>query len=89
MRLLDHSAIVCHRTSDMTAAQISTRRFTKEFRTVRNRPLLVTDRGQVLGTWTPASSAPAAVDFEKRARQDSSKAMPFSFAEILRERKKR
>jgi hypothetical protein len=75
--------------SDMTAAQISTRRFTKEFRTVRNRPLLVTDRGQVLGTWTPASSRSPVIDFEKRARQDSSNAMPVSFAQLLRERKKR
>jgi len=75
--------------SDMATVQISTRRFTKEFRTVRNRPLVVTDRGEVLGTWTPASSKVAAVDFEKRAREDSSKAMPVSFVEILRERKKR
>ena len=75
--------------SDMATLQISTRRFTKEFRTVRNRQLLVTDRGQVLGTWIPASSKSAVVDFEKRAREDSSKAMPISFAEVLRERKKR
>jgi hypothetical protein len=79
----------CHPLSDMAPIQISTRRFTKEFRTVRNRSLLVTDRGQVLGTWTPAVSKPVAVDFEKRARQDSSKSMPVSFADILRERKKR
>lgn len=75
--------------SDMTTVQISTRRFTKEFRTVRSRPLLVTDRGQVLGTWTPAPSKSEAPDFEKRARQDSARRMPVTFAEVLRERKKR
>jgi hypothetical protein len=75
--------------SDMATAHISTRRFTKEFRTVRNRPLTVTDRGEVLGTWTPAHSKPIAIDFEKRARQDSSRSMPVSFSEILREGKKR
>jgi hypothetical protein len=75
--------------SDMTTTQISTRRFTKEFRTVRTRPLQVTDRGEVLGTWTPAPSKRAPVDFEARARQDSAAAMPVSFAVLLKEGKKR
>ncbi len=56
---------------------------------VRNRPLQVTDRGEVLGTWTPASSKSVAVDFEERARKDSVAAMPVSFAALLREGKKR
>ena len=75
--------------SDMATAQISTRRFTKEFRTVRNRPLQVTDRGEVLGTWTPAPAKSVPVDFEERARNDSAAAMPVSFAALLREGKKR
>jgi hypothetical protein len=74
--------------SDMATIQVSTRRFTKEFRTLRNRSLVVTDRGQALGTWTPAPSKSVPVDFEKRARGDSFKAMPVSFAKILSERKK-
>jgi hypothetical protein len=73
----------------MVTAQITTRRFTKEFRNVRNRPLEVTDRGEVLGTWIPASSKPVAVDFEKRARKDSAAAMRVTFAALLREGKKR
>jgi hypothetical protein len=47
---LDVLWIVWHCLSDMTTTQISTRRFTKEFRTVRARPLEVTGRGEVLGT---------------------------------------
>jgi hypothetical protein len=78
--------IVWHCMSDMTTVQISTRRFTKEFRTLRNRPLQVTDRGKVLGTWTSAPSKSVPVDFEERARKDSSGAMPVSFAALLRER---
>jgi hypothetical protein len=74
--------------SDMATIQVSTRRFTKEFRTLRNRSLVVTDRGQALGTWTPASAKSVAVNFEKRARRDSSKAMPISFAKLLSESKK-
>ena len=73
----------------MITAQISTRRFTKEFRTVRNRPLQVTDRGEILGTWTPAPAKSATVDFEQRARGDSAAAMPISFAALLRKGKKR
>jgi hypothetical protein len=73
----------------MTTTQINTRRFMKEFRTVRTRPLQVTDRGVVLGTWTPAASKPVRVDFEARARNDSEAPMPVSFATILKEAKKR
>jgi hypothetical protein len=73
----------------MTTTQISTRRFTKEFRTVRTRPLQVTDRGVVLGTWTPVPAKSGPVDFEERARKDSAAAMPVSFAAILQEGKKR
>jgi hypothetical protein len=87
-RELDVVSMVWHCLSDMTKTQISTRRFTKEFRTVRTRPLEVTDRGVVLGTWTPAPSKSGPVDFEERARKDSTAAMPVSFAPILKERKK-
>jgi hypothetical protein len=74
--------------SDMATIQVSTRRFTKEFRTLRNRSLVVTDRGQPIGAWTPAPAKSVVVDFEKRARGDSSRAMPVSFAKLLSERKK-
>ena len=75
--------------SDVTTTQITTRRFTKEFRTVRTRPLQVTDRGEVLGTWTPAPATSVPVDFEERACRDSATAMPVSFATLLKEGKKR
>jgi hypothetical protein len=86
---LDAAVIVWHRVSDMTTTQIGTRRFTKEFRTVRTRALQVTDRGVVLGTWIPARSKAVPVDFEERARKDSLAAMPVSFAALLKETKKR
>jgi len=73
----------------MATTQITTRRFTKEFRTVRTRPLQVTDRGRILGTWIPAPSKPVPVDFEARARKDSTAAMPLSFAALLKEGQKR
>jgi len=73
----------------MITTQISTRRFTKEFRTVRTRPLQVMDRGMVLGTWIPAPAKACPVDFEERARKDSAAAMPVSFATLLKEGKKR
>ncbi len=69
--------------------KISARRFTKVFRSVMIHALQVTDRGVVLGTWIPAPSKPAPVDFEERTRRDSTAAMPISFAALLREGKKR
>ena len=56
---------------------------------MRDQALIVTDRGEVLGTWTPARRKRVVIDFEKRAREDSAKPMPITFAEALRERKKR
>ncbi len=73
----------------MKLAQISTRRFTKEFRTVRVVPLQVMDRGQVLGTWIPVPTSSVPVNFEERARRDCESALPVSFADILKEGKKR
>ena len=73
---------------DMTRTQINTRRFAKEFRAVRTRPLQVTDRGVVIGVWTPSASRPVKVDFEARARKDSAAPMKVSFATILKEGKK-
>jgi hypothetical protein len=86
---LDVLAIVWHGMSDMSTTQITTRRFTKEFRSVRTRLLQVTDRGEVLGIWTPAPATSVPVDFEERARKDSAAAMPVSFATLLKEGKKR
>jgi hypothetical protein len=73
----------------MKTLQIGAGRFTKEFWAVRNRPLQVMDRGELLGIWTPASANSTPVDFAERARKDSAAAMPISFATLLREGKKR
>ena len=74
----------------MKTETISTRRFNKEFSTLKNRPLQVTDRGRVLGHWVPAPARPQPVDFARRAAADSGgEALPVSFARILAECKKR
>jgi hypothetical protein len=73
----------------MSATTIRTRRFTREFTRLRLRPLQVTDRGEVIGTWTPATRRPKDVDFLARAQQDCKGKAPFSFAELLKEGKKR
>ena len=84
---VDLGRVVYHRTSDMAGTEISAGRFTKEFRAVRDQALVVTDRGEVLGTWIPARRKRVVIDFEKRARADSAAAMPVTFADMLREGK--
>ena len=75
--------------TDMNADTINTRRFTKDFSSVRGKTLDVYDRGRWLGTWTPAPAKAQPVDFAERAKKDSRKMMPISFADLLKEGKKR
>jgi hypothetical protein len=72
------------------ATTISIRRFTKEFAAFRSRSVQVTDRGRIVGTWVPAPKQPKTIDFLKRATTDSSgRKLPFTFAQLLRDSKKR
>ena len=73
--------------SDMQA--VSTRRFLRDFSRVRRNELTITDRGQVLGTWTPAAGKPRTVDYAKRVREYCSAPLPFTGAQLLKEGKKR
>jgi hypothetical protein len=66
-----------------------TREFTRNFSTHRTQPCLVKDRGRVVGTWTPAMDHPEPIDFAARARKDFKKKLPFTFADLLKEGKKR
>jgi hypothetical protein len=68
---------------------LTTRRFTRDFSKVRHEALTVTDRGKPIGTWQPAARKPKRVDFAQRARQDFKTKLPFTFAELLKEGKKR
>jgi hypothetical protein len=68
---------------------IATREFLRRFKDHKKTPCLVKDRGEVLGSWTPSPSTPPPVDFAKRARQDCPEKLPFTFAELLKEGKKR
>jgi hypothetical protein len=73
----------------MSTPTVTTRRFTKEFSTLRNQSVAVTDRGQLVGTWTPAPRKRKTVDFMARAKADTKGKLEFTGAELLRENKKR
>ena len=73
----------------MSTATVTTRRFTKEFSTLRNRSVAVTDRGEIVGTWTPTPKKPKTVDFVARAKADTKGKLEFTGAELLKEGKKR
>jgi hypothetical protein len=68
---------------------LSTRQFTRDFPKIRSEPLMVTDRGRVLGTWTPAQGKPKPVDFLKRVKEYCTAPLSFTFAQLLKEGKKR
>jgi hypothetical protein len=74
----------------MNPTILTTRAFTKNFSSHKRHAVNVSDRGRVIGTWTPVQAEPLAVDFLARARRDSGgKKLPFTFAQILQEGKKR
>jgi hypothetical protein len=73
----------------MTTQTIGTRAFTKQFSRWKARAVQVTDRGRVLGVWTPAPKRPPSVDFLQRATEDSTGQAKETFAGMLAEGKKR
>jgi hypothetical protein len=74
----------------MNATVLPVREFTKRFTAHKNRIVQVSDRGRLIGTWTPARHQPAPVDFAARAAADcAGKKLPFTFSQMLQERKKR
>jgi hypothetical protein len=68
---------------------LSKRRFIRDFSKVKNEPLTVTDRGHVIGTWIPMSGKPKPINYYKRLKDYCSEPLPFTFAQLLREGKKR
>jgi hypothetical protein len=73
--------------TDMRA--LSTWQFTRDFAKVRREPLTVTDRGQVLGVWTPHSNRPKPLDYFQRLKSYCKAPLPFTGAQLLRGGKKR
>ncbi len=74
----------------MDATILPIREFTKKFTTHKSHTVQVSDRGRLIGTWIPASRRPQPVDFAARATADSAgKKLPFTFSQMLQERKKR
>lgn len=78
--------IVCHDSSDMKT--IVVRDFTRDFTKHRTEPCQVTDRGNVVGTWTPVVANPPKVDFAARRRKLFKKALPFTGVQLLKEHKR-
>jgi hypothetical protein len=72
----------------MSVTVLPIREFTKKFTAHKNQTVQVSDRGRLIGTWTPAHHLPAPVDFAARATSDSAgQKLPFTFSQMLQERK--
>jgi hypothetical protein len=68
---------------------VTVRDFTTQFATLSHAPLVVKRRGKPIGTWTPTPKAPPPLDVMKRLKRTFSEPLPFTFAGLLKERKKR
>ena len=76
--------------SDMSAIVLPTRIFTKQFSSHRRHEVTVSDRGRIIGTWTPAGDDLPEIDFRARALKSwGGKKLPFTGAQLLKEGKKR
>ena len=74
----------------MSTTVLPIREFTKKFTAHKNQTVQVSDRGRLIGTWVPARHQPEPVDFAARAAADSAgQKLPFTFSQMLQERKKR
>ncbi len=63
--------------------------FTRHFKRHKHEPALVKSRGEVIGQWVPVPSKPKPIDFLARAKSTFKEKLPFTFAELLKEGKKR
>jgi hypothetical protein len=81
------TGIVSHKLTDMKT--ISTRRFTRGFPKLRHEAYLVTDRGKVIGSWSPVPATPVPVDFAERVKEDFACPLPFTGVDLLKTGKKR
>jgi len=68
---------------------VSVRDFTSRFATLSHSQLKVRRRGKILGTWIPDSKAPEPLDVMKRLREEFQEPLPFTFADLLKEGKRR
>lgn len=74
----------------MSATILPVREFTKKFAAHKSQTVQVSDRGRLIGTWVPAGQKPEPVDFAARAAADcAGQKLPFTFSQMLHERKKR
>ena len=74
----------------MSTTVLPIREFTKKFSTHKSHTVQVSDRGRLIGTWVPARRQPEPTDFATRAAADCrGEKLPFTFSQMLKERKKR
>jgi hypothetical protein len=67
---------------------LPTRQFIRDFCRVRNEAITVTDRGEVVGTWTPSPKTPKPINFEERLKANFKSKLPFTGVELLRGKKR-
>ena len=68
---------------------LTTRAFIRQFGRHHREALLVTSKGRVIGAWQPADKKLEAVNFAERVKEYCAQPLPFTFAQLLKEGKRR
>ena len=68
---------------------LTTHAFTRDFGKHKKGPCLVTSKGRVIGAWQPVTDQPTPVNFAERVKEYCAKPLPFTFAALLKEGKRR
>ena len=68
---------------------LTTHAFTRDFGRNKKESCLVTSKGRLIDTWQPISQKLDRVNFAERVKEYCSAPLPFTFAELLKEGKRR
>ena len=68
---------------------LTTREFAHQFGKRRHEPLVITHRGQIVGTWLPADQKLEAINFAERVKEYCTAPLPFTFAKLIKEARRR
>jgi hypothetical protein len=63
--------------------------FIRQFGIHHREAMLVTSKGRVIGAWQPVDKKLEEVNFAQRVKEYCAKPLPFTFAQLLKEGKRR
>jgi hypothetical protein len=72
-----------------TVKTLTTREFIRQFGRRHHEPSLVTSKGRLIGAWQPVNKKLDQVNFAERVKEYCSAPLPFTFAKLVKEGRRR